>query len=62
MRYCITAELNIGTVSLVSDSVLSMPAKDIAYFFMIIHRKAFPSVWSSFSNANDAAVSVEPGS
>jgi len=32
------------------------------YFFIIIYRSAFPSVWSSFSNWNDAAVSDAPGS
>lgn len=31
------------------------------YFFMIIHRRAFPNVWSSPSISNDAAVGVEPG-
>jgi len=33
-----------------------------AYFFMIRYLRAFPRVWSSFSKANDAAVSVDPGS
>ena len=32
------------------------------HFFIITYRRAFPNVWSSFSNSNDAAVSVEPGS
>ena len=33
-----------------------------SYFFMIIYLKALPSVWSSASNSNDAAVSLAPGS
>lgn len=32
------------------------------HFFMMIYRKAFPNVWSSFLNSNDAAVSEAPGS
>ena len=33
-----------------------------SYFFMIMYRNAFPRVWSSASNSNDAAVSLAPGS
>jgi hypothetical protein len=34
----------------------------MAYFFMIIHRRALPRVWSSCSISKEAAVSVPPGS
>lgn len=32
------------------------------HFFEMRYRSTLPRVWSSFSNANDAAVSVEPRS
>jgi hypothetical protein len=31
------------------------------HFFIMIYRKAFPRVWSSFKNSKDAAVSEDPG-
>jgi hypothetical protein len=32
------------------------------HFFIIAHLSAFPNVWSSFKNSNEAAVSLDPGS
>lgn len=32
------------------------------HFFIMIYRNAFPKVWSSFKNSNEAAVSEDPGS
>lgn len=32
------------------------------HFFIMIYRKAFPKVWSSFKNSNEAAFSEDPGS
>ena len=32
------------------------------YFFIMIYRRALPSVWSSWSKAKDAALSSDPGS
>ena len=32
------------------------------YFFMIMYLRAFPRVWVSLRNSNEAAVGVEPGS
>lgn len=32
------------------------------YFFMMMYLSAFPIVWPSSRNSNEAAVSVEPGS
>ena len=32
------------------------------HFFMMMYRSAFPRVWPSSANSNDAAVAVDPGS
>lgn len=61
----IGAELYIGAERSVSDGVvvaLNRAGSEMSYFFMMMNLNAFPSVWPSSMNSNEAAVSVEPGS
>jgi len=60
MRNRVATELDLRTALM---SVIMRAGRLMsAYFFMIMYRNAFPRVWSSLSNANEAAVSELPGS
>lgn len=58
----VAAELDFGTGSQSAVRRKFEGAMSNAHFFVIMYRSAFPKVWSSWSNWNEAAVSLAPGS
>jgi hypothetical protein len=46
----------------VSHIVPGLATRYMTYFLMMMYLRAFPRVWPSLRNSNEAAVGVEPGS
>jgi len=63
VRDSISAKLNFRTEkTVVSTDIHKCGNGCQTHFFIMTYLRAFPKVWPSSRNSNEAAVSVDPGS